>query len=107
VPHGEANYQFFIEVFRYYENKKPHGKIQELKEIIASVIGCSQKDAFDELGNMLNKLLMLKPLREYGMKEAEVSGFAKNVIDTQQRLLKNNYVTFTEEDLVSIYSKLY
>lgn len=107
VPHGEANYQFFIEVFKYYENKKPEGKIQNLKEIIASVMGCSKKDAFDELGNMLNNLLMLKPLKEYGMKEEEVSGFAKNVIETQQRLLKNNYVPFTEEDLVNIYSKLY
>lgn len=107
VPHGEANYQFFIEVFKYYENKQPIGKIKDVKKIFSEIIGSTEENVFEDLGNILNKLLVLKPLREYGMKEEEVQGFAKNVFETQQRLLGNNYVPFTELDLVKIYSKLY
>lgn len=107
VPHGEANYQFFIEVFKYYQEKQPIGKIQEVKKLFADIIGSTEDNAFEDLGNLLNKLLSLKPLREYGMKEEDICGFAKSVIEKQQRLLGNNYVPFTEEDLVKIYSKLY
>ena len=107
VPHGEANYQFFIEVFKYYKNKKPIGKIEEIQELFASIIGCSKDDAFNELEKILNNLLTLKPLREYGMKEEEIVKFSESVIATQQRLLGNNYVAFDIEDLINIYSKLY
>lgn len=107
VPHGEANYQFFIEVFKYYEKKQPIGKIQEIKKLIANIIGTAEDKAFEDLEKLLNNLLALKPLKEYGMKEEEIKGFAKNVIESQQRLLINNYVHFTEEDLFNIYAKLY
>lgn len=107
VPHGEANYQFFIEVFKYYKIKQPIGKIQEIQKVFANVIGCSEEKAFDELEKILNKLLSLKALREYGMKKEEIVGFSESVIATQQRLLGNNYVKFEKEDLISIYSKLY
>ncbi|MEL7650189.1 MAG: 4-hydroxybutyrate dehydrogenase [Sedimentibacter sp.] len=107
VPHGEANYQFFIEVFKYYEKKQPNGKIQEIKKLIANVIGTTENEAFEDLGQLLNNLLALKPLKEYGMKHEEIESFAKNVLETQQRLLKNNYVPFSEHDLINIYSKLY
>ena len=107
VPHGEANYQFFVEVFKYYKMKQPVGKIEAIEELFASILGCDKEQAFDELGNLLNNLLSLKPLREYGMKEVEIEGFADSVLVSQQRLLGNNYVPFTREDLVTIYSKLY
>jgi len=107
VPHGEANYQFFIEVFKYYQEKQPVGKIEDLKKLFAKIIGSTEDNAFDELGKLLNNLLSLKPLHEYGMTEEEIAGFSESVLETQQRLLKNNYVPFTKEDLVNIYSRLY
>lgn len=107
VPHGEANYQFFIEVFKYYKKKKPIGKIEEIQKLFANIIGCNVENSFDELEKILNNLLSLKPLKEYGMKEEEIIAFSENVIATQQRLLGNNYVAFEKEDLVNIYSKLY
>lgn len=107
VPHGEANYQFFVEVFKYYKEKKPVGKIQKIERLFSNILGCSEEKAFEELGNLLNNLLELKPLREYGMKEEEIELFSQSVIKTQQRLLGNNYVQFDENDLKNIYSKLY
>ena len=38
VPHGEANYQFFTEVFKTYNKKKPDGKIKEINEILARIL---------------------------------------------------------------------
>jgi len=107
VPHGEANYQFFIEVFKYYDKKQPKGKIEALKKLFAEIIASTEENAFEDLGNLLNNLLKLKPLREYGMKEEEIEEFSQSVLETQQRLLKNNYVPFDKEDLVNIYSSLY
>lgn len=107
VPHGEANYQLFLAVLKYYLKKQPVGKIQELQELFAEIINSTKDKAFEDLEKILNKLLALKALREYGMKEEEIQGFAKSVIEKQQRLLSNNYVPFTEEDLVNIYSELY
>ena len=107
VPHGEANYQFFIEVFKYYKEKKPIGKIQDMERLFADILGCNEDIAIDELGKLLNNLLILKPLREYGMKKEEIVDFAENVILTQQRLLGNNYVAFKKQDLINIYQKLY
>ena len=107
VPHGEANYQFFIEVFKYYRKKQPIGKIQEIQKLFADIIGCDEDNAFDDLEKLLNSLLCLKPLREYGMKVKEIIEFSESVIKSQQRLLNNNYVAFDKEDLINIYSKLY
>ena len=37
----------------------------------------------------------------------EKETLAKNVIETQQRLLGNNYVELTEDDLLDIYRKAF
>lgn len=107
VPHGEANYQLFIEVFKYYDKKQPIGKIQEIKKLIADIIGTTEDKAFEDLGKLLNNLLALKPLREYGMKEEEIRSFAKDVIESQQRLLVNNYVPLSEDEIANIFAVLY
>ncbi len=107
VPHGEANYQFFIEVFKYYKKKQPIGKIEKIEKLFANIIDCSEENAFDELEKILNNLLSLRPLREYGMKKEEIITFSENVMATQQRLLGNNYVAFDKEDLINIYSNLF
>ena len=107
VPHGESNYQFFMEVFKLYKKKQPNGKIEDIEKLFANIIGCNKENAFDELEKILNKLLSLKPLKEYGMKEEEIIAFSESVITTQQRLLSNNYVAFDKEDLINIYTKLY
>ena len=41
------------------------------------------------------------------MKEADIDGFTQNVIKTQQRLLANNYVALSEDEIRDIYRKLY
>ena len=55
----------------------------------------------------LGKILEKKPLKEYGMTEDQVAAFAKSTVDNQQRLLGNNYVPLTEEEIAEIFQNLY
>lgn len=111
VAHGEANYQFFIEVFRFYNEKSSEGIIKELNDLLIKELKLSANadynTIYDALTRLLDKLISRKPLREFGMKEKEVDEFAENVIKTQQRLLNNNYVAMTQEEIKEIYLKLF
>jgi 4-hydroxybutyrate dehydrogenase len=108
IPHGEANYEFFTTVFKEYRRKNPQGKIRQLDEIVAGALGCdSNDDVYTCLENVLNSLIMRKPLREYGMKHDECAFFAETTIASQQRLLVNNYVPLSKEELTKMFADLY
>lgn len=107
VPHGESNYQLFTEVFKHYHAKDPDGSIREIEQYLADRLGCSVDKVYEGLDELLSKLIPLKKLREYGMKDEEVRGFAESVIATQQRLLNNNYVPFDVDEIERIYRTLY
>jgi len=108
VAHGEANYQFFTEVFKMYTNKKPDGKIKEATNLFARHLGCDPNgDVYGELEKFLGKLIVKKPLREYGMTEAQIDEFTTSTIENQQRLLANNYVELSEADIRQIFKNLY
>ena len=107
VPHGEANYQFFTEVFKMYMRKNPDGRIAEANRIFADALGCDITDVYEELDKFLGKLLVKKPLREYGMTEAQIDEFTKSTVANQQRLLANNYVPLSDEEIREIFANLY
>lgn len=115
VPHGEANYQFFTEIFKRYNEKNPTGEILELNEILAECLQYDEevhtKDNTPTIYNLIDfllaRLIPRKKLRDYGMKEAEITSFTANVLETQQRLLTNNYVPFSPAEIKDIYATLY
>lgn len=108
VPHGEANCQFFIEVFKTYNRLNPSGKIKEINKMLSEILGISESDKiYNALEDLLNKMISKKKLREYGMKEHEIEEFTDSVIEKQQRLLVNNYVPFEREHILNIYKNLY
>jgi 4-hydroxybutyrate dehydrogenase len=108
VAHGEANYQFFTEVFKVYLSKKPVGKLNSLNQIVMKLLNVTDESkVYIALEDLLGKLLSKKQLREYGMKQEEIELWTDSVIENQQRLLVNNYVPFCREDLVCIYKSLY
>ena len=107
IPHGEANFICFTEVFKMYMRKQPKGKIEKANKLFADVLGCDTADVYPALDEFLGKILEKKPLREYGMTEDMVAEFAKSTIDNQQRLLGNNYVELTEEEIAEIFKNLY
>jgi 4-hydroxybutyrate dehydrogenase len=107
VPHGEANYQFFTEVFKMYMTKDANGKIAKMNEIFAGILACDVANVYDELEKFLGQIMNKKPLRDYGMTEAQIDEFTKSTVDNQQRLLGNNYVALSDEEVRTIFANLY
>lgn len=107
IPHGEANFICFTEVFKMYMRKQPKGKIEIVNKIFADVLGCNEADVYAALDEFLGKIIEKKPLKEYGMTEDQVAPFAKSTVDNQQRLLGNNYVFLSEEEIAEIFANLY
>lgn len=107
VPHGEANYQFFTEVLKMYTRKDPKGKIKKANDIFAKILECKDEEVYDKLEDFLGAIMVKKPLREYGMTEDQIESFTKSTVENQQRLLGNNYVFLTEDELREIFSSLY
>ena len=51
VPHGEANYEFFIEVFKFYNLKMPKGKIEKLNTVLSEILLVSKEKVYEEMDN--------------------------------------------------------
>jgi 4-hydroxybutyrate dehydrogenase len=107
VPHGEANYQFFTAVFQAYQEKQPQGGIQELNSLLASRLGCKETEVYEKIEALFGQLLSKNKLSSYGMKAEEIETFADSVLQKQGRLLANNYVELTRNEIRDIYKKLF
>lgn len=107
VPHGESNYALFGKVLEKYDSIAPDGKIAEFKKTIARILGGSEEKAISNLNDLLETILHLKPLREYGFKEEDIEIFTESVIENQQRLVTNSYVPLTKELIKEIYSETF
>ena len=103
VPHGESNYALFGKVLEKYDAIKPEGKIADFKKTIARILGGTEEDAIANLNQLLETILHLKPLKEYGFQEEDVDRFTESVIENQQRLVTNSYVPLTKELIKEIY----
>ena len=78
-----------------------------LEEILAAELDTEPVFALEELYKLMNAVLEKKQLREVGVTADELPVYAKTVLETQQRLLNNNYVELTEEDILSIYTNAF
>ena len=108
VFHGEACARFLSTVFHVYRSKKPDGKTQSLTHLLAQVLDCSDgQDPWEAMDGLLNQLLPTKPLREYGMTETDIDSFADSVVREQQRLLVNNYVELSRDEIRDIFKRLW
>lgn len=102
VAHGESNYTFLAAVLGKYEELNPSGRIVELRSLLANVLGVEPKDAIATLADLLNKIIPLKRLRDYGVQEAELGEFTQAAM-AQERLMKNNYVPLSQEVVFSMF----
>lgn len=107
IPHGEANQLVFAAVFRKYKEKKPMGALNELEDLLGRCLEVPAAEALETAFRLFDQLQPRKPLREYGISDSEFQDFAESVTAGQQRLLSNNYVSLSEEDMVEIYRSIY
>jgi len=109
VAHGESNYVFFTEVFKTYTDLNPGGKIAELNKYLKSILGIrSPVDAYTYLEeNIFSSLFPKKRLADYGVRKKDIKIFTDKVVKEQQRLLANNYLFLSEDNILNIYNSLY
>ena len=107
VPHGQSNQLMFADVMKKYQEKKPIGKINQLEEILAPMLQVEPVFALANLYQLMDDVLKKAPLREHGVTADELPVFTQNVLDTQQRLLNNNYVELSYEDILDIYKNAF
>ncbi len=107
IPHGQSNQLMFAAVMKKYEAKKPDGKLKDLKAILGKELDVPAEEGLTALYALMDQILKLDPLREHDVTEDELPVYAKNVIETQQRLLNNNYVELSETEILEIYQSAY
>ena len=107
IPHGQSNQLMFRDVMKKYKEIKPEGRINDLEKIIGECLDVAQDDALTVLYTLMDQILKKEPLREFGVKESDLPVFAGDVIKMQQRLLKNNYVELSEQQILEIYKSAY
>ena len=100
VPHGESNYQFFLPVLQFYQQKEPDGLIRDIEILADELLYGKGLSGLEEL---LEKILHKKAMHEYGATEEDIVPFAQSTIDNQQRLLVKSYIPVTYEEIERIY----
>ena len=107
VPHGESNYALFGKILEIYDEIKPDGELAKFKALVGRILGCDASEALKKLAELEEKILPLKPLREYGFKESDIVDFPVSVMENQQRLITNSYVPMTRDLMERIYRECY
>jgi 4-hydroxybutyrate dehydrogenase len=107
VPHGEANYTCLTAVYQTYQKLKPDGAIKELNIFLADILGCRPDAVYPEIESLLSHILTRKALRDYGVNTQDLESFTEAVMTKQTRLMANNYVPLSKEQVYAIYQKLY
>lgn len=107
VPHGEANAVLFSTIFKEYNNINPSGLIHDLNRIIAQKIHCKENKVYEKLDILLNKIIKIKSLKEYGVTIDDLTRFTENTVTKQERLTSNGYIQFSKEQIHKIYESVY
>ena len=107
IPHGQSNQLMFAEVMRKYKSLATEGRLLELEEVLAGCLRVAPEQSLEALCELMDQILKREPLAAFGVKEEELPEFAADVIKTQQRLLKNNLLPLSEEDILDIYRAAY
>lgn len=105
IPHGESNYQVFLAVIQKYIEKGCN--LHSLEQILCRSLKCKAEKVWQSLGVSLDHLLTHQKLHEYGMQENQIEEFADSVLLNQQRLLQNNPIPLSRNDIIQIYQNLY
>ena len=107
VPHGESNYAMFTGVLKNYMEIRSDGALAEMNAYLSGLLGCEEKEVYDQLEQLLDHILPKKALHEYGVTEQDLQDFTHAVMTTQGRLMGNNFVPLDEARVYKIYQELY
>jgi len=103
VPHGSACYIVFEETFKMY--KELGADISPAEDALAEILKCDKDKIWSELFDLLGFILPRQKLGEFGTDEAKCDEMAASAIENQQRLLKNNPVELSRQQIKTIYKR--
>jgi 4-hydroxybutyrate dehydrogenase len=103
VPHGKANYIVFEGVFKMY--KELGADIKAVEDVLAEVLKCDPENVWSQLFELLSFILTRQELKEFGTDEEKCAEMAASVIANQQRLLGNNPIQLTQDQIKTIYKR--
>ena len=78
-----------------------------MNRYLAELLGCGVPEVYDRLEDLLNQILPKKPLHAYGVTEADLEEFTRSVMETQGRLMGNNFVPLDAARVLKIFTELY
>lgn len=107
VPHGESNYAMFTGVLKNYMEIRSDGEIAVMNDYLANLLNCDVSVVYEELEKLLNNVLPKNALHEYGVTEKDLDVFTDSVMETQGRLMANNFVSLDRARVYKIYKELY
>lgn len=109
VAHGEANALFLTGVFKKYAELKPEGSLEDITEIVNEIYGekYDVQQSIEKIDDLLKSLIQLNSLDKYGVEYEDIERNVDVVLDSQQRLLINNYTELSKDDLIDIYKSTY
>jgi len=100
VPHGKANYMVFGEVFNAYLKKG--ADLSALECVLKGALDVSG-DVWSALFALLDKVLTRQLLSELGVDEKKCGEMAESVVQNQQRLLGNNPIELSVDEIREVY----
>jgi len=101
VPHGKANHMVFEGVFNMY--KELGTDLSPAEEVLAEILGSTKADALKKMFELLDFVLKRESLGSLGVDEVKAGEMAEAVIKNQQRLLVNNPIELSQEQIKAIY----
>ncbi|MGI6003934.1 MAG: iron-containing alcohol dehydrogenase [Christensenellales bacterium] len=104
VAHGRANYLVLSGTFAMY--RKLGADLSPLEKVLRDALGCTQEEVWRRLDALLDRMIPLKPLSTLGVTKSDCADFAEAVIKNQQRLMVNNPVELTWDNVREIYENL-
>lgn len=105
VAHGESNYVFLFSVLEAYQAKSNTDTFKRLQKMIGKLLDSPPEQAIASLKSLLQTILPLKRMTDYGAAASDPLLFAKSVYQSQQRLLKNAPLPISQELLLEIYNR--
>ncbi|MGF6991488.1 4-hydroxybutyrate dehydrogenase [Lachnospiraceae bacterium PM6-15] len=103
VPHGKANHMVFEATFNMY--KELGADLSPAEEVLAEIFACQPEETWEKMFALLDFVLQRESLGSIGV-DSDVAGeMAASVIQNQQRLLANNPLELTQEQIKIIYER--
>lgn len=94
-------------VMNKYMELKSDGKIADLNQHIAGILGCDTREVYEKHEELIKCPASKESAPEYGVEEEELETFTDSVMTEQGRLMANNFVPLSREQVLEIYRKLY